>query len=339
MRRPAWILAWIGAAALVALAALPAVTATAQEGGGPVPAGSVPGSLWDRVLTRSIWPSRDGHTALVFRDRLWVLGGWGAGPLQDVWTSPDGIEWQAVGEAPWPARKAHAGVVFQDRIWILGGATGGDEQANDVWSSPDGVTWTQETAAAPWSKRLNHAGVVFDGKIWILGGWGGRDLNDVWSSPDGKTWTQAVAEAPWSGRNGHSAVVHGGRLWVLGGWGKAEKEDGNLNDVWSSADGIRWERAAARAPWAPRNHQSAVVWDGRIWVLGGWGLSGAREGNLNDVWWSADGTTWRPATGQAQWLPRNGHASVSFQDRIWVIGGWSHFIGGTGVNDLWSSGR
>jgi N-acetylneuraminic acid mutarotase len=338
MRRPARILAWIGAAAL-ALAALPAVTATAQEGGGPVPAGSVPGALWDRVLTRSIWSSRDGHTALVFRDRLWVLGGWGAGPLQDVWTSPDGVEWQAVGDAPWPARKAHAGVVFKDRIWILGGGTGGDEQASDVWSSPDGVTWTQETAAAPWSKRLNHAGAVFDGKIWILGGWGGRDLNDVWSSPDGKTWTQAVAEAPWSGRNGHSVVAHGGRLWVLGGWGKAEKGDGNLNDVWSSADGVRWERATARAPWAPRNHQSAVVWDGRIWVLGGWGLSGAREGNLNDVWWSADGATWRPATGQAQWLPRNGHASVAFQDRIWVIGGWSHFIGGTGVNDLWFSHR
>jgi hypothetical protein len=42
--------------------------------------------------------------------------------------------------------------------------------------------------------------------------------------------------------------------------------------------------------------------------------------------------------GQAQWLPRNGHTSVVFQDRMWVIGGWSHFIGGASVNDLWSSG-
>jgi len=45
-----------------------------------------------------------------------------------------------------------------------------------------------------------------------------------------------------------------------------------------------------------------------------------------------------PATGQAPWLPRNGHTSVVFQDKMWVIGGWSHFIGGTSVNDLWSSG-
>ena len=335
-------------ARLLLLALLTAACASparppADGPGGPVPAASVPGALWTRALTQVAWPNRDGHAALVFRDRLWVLGGWGTGPLQDVWSSPDGIEWQAAGDAPWPARKAHAGVVFQDRLWVLGGGTGGTEQANDVWSSPDGLTWTQATAEAPWSRRLNHAGAVFDHKIWILGGWGGRDLNDVWSSPDGRSWTQAVAEAPWSGRNGHSVVVHDGRLWVLGGWGRGEAGDGNLNDVWSSADGVHWKQATAHAPWAPRNHQSAVVWDGRIWVLGGWGLTegatGAREGNLNDVWWSEDGATWRPATGQAQWLPRNGHASVVFQDRIWVIGGWSHLIGGTSVNDLWSSGR
>ncbi|HBL31248.1 MAG TPA: galactose oxidase [Acidobacteria bacterium] len=312
------------------------------EAGGSVPAASVPGAVWTRALTRVTWPNRDGHTAAVFRDRLWVLGGWGTGPLNDVWTSPDGIDWQNVGEAPWAARKAHAGVVFEDRLWVLGGGTGGTEQAHDVWSSPDGVTWTQATAAAAWSPRLNHAAAVFDGRIWVLGGWGGGNLNDVWSSPDGATWTRATAAAPWSGRNGHSVVVHAGRLWVLGGWGRpdpAKPEEGNLNDVWSSSDGVHWEQATAHAPWAPRNHQSAAVWDGKIWMTGGWGLNGTREGNLNDVWWSADGITWRPATGQAQWLPRNGHASVAFRDRLWVLGGWSHFIGGTSVNDLWSTGQ
>jgi len=333
-------------ALLMAACASPATPPAREsfpEPGGPVPAASVPGALWTRAPTRVIWPNRDSFTAAVFHDRLWVLGGWGTGPLQDVWSSSDGIDWQAVGEAPWPARKAHTTVVFRDRLWVLGGGTGGTEQANDVWSSSDGVSWTQVVAEAPWSRRLNHASAVFKDRIWILGGWGGRDLNDVWSSPDGQTWTPATAEAPWSGRNGHSVVVHDGRLWVLGGWGKGDTGDGNLNDVWSSPDGVRWERVTPHAPWAPRNHQTAVVWDGRIWVIGGWGLtegaSGAGEGNLNDVWWSADGATWRPATAQAQWLPRNGHASVVFQDRLWVIGGWSHNIGGTSVNDLWSSGR
>jgi hypothetical protein len=29
---------------------------------------------------------------------------------------------------------------------------------------------------------------------------------------------------------------------------------------------------------------------------------------------------------------------VVFQNRMWIIGGWSHFIGGASVNDLWWSG-
>jgi N-acetylneuraminic acid mutarotase len=307
----------------------------------------VPGAFWTRALTGATWSNRDSHAALVFHDKLWVLGGWGAGPLNDVWSSDDAVSWQLVtAEAPWPARKAMAAVVFRDRMWILGGATGGAEQANDVWSSADGTTWTQVTAAAPWSRRHNHAAVVFRGRIWVLGGWGGdrdgRDLNDVWSSSDGAHWTRVTASAPWSGRNGHSAVVFNDRLWVLGGWGKGEKGDGNLNDVWSSSDGVRWQRAAGRTPWSPRNHQSAVVYQGKLWVLGGWGQNGSQEGNLNDVWSLTPGRSgravWQSVTGQAQWLPRNGHAGVVFRDKMWVIGGWSHFIGGSSVNDLWSSG-
>jgi N-acetylneuraminic acid mutarotase len=330
--------AWIVAAAL-----LLASMGSTPGSQGPLDAKSVPGALWTRALTGVTWPSRDSHAALVFRDKLWVLGGWGTGPLNDVWSSEDAVDWHLVtAGAPWPARKAMAAVVFQDRLWILGGATGGAEQANDVWSSPDGAAWTKVTDAAPWSRRHNHAAVVFKGKIWLLGGWGGQDLNDVWSSPDGAHWSRVTAAAPWSGRNGHSATVFDGRLWVLGGWGKREKGgDGNLNDVWSSADGARWKKSAGRIPWAPRNHQSAVVYGDKLWVLGGWGetgQAGAQEGNLNDVWATSDGADWRPVTGQAQWLPRNGHASVVFRNRMWVIGGWSHFIGGSSVNDLWSSG-
>lgn len=327
-------------AGMLVLAAALAQAAGPQDAGsqGPLAAESVPGAFWTRALTRVAWPSRDGHAALAFHDRLWVLGGWGTGPLNDVWSSADAIDWQLVSAAaPWAARKAPAAVVFQDRLWILGGATGGAEQANDVWSSPDGAIWTEVAAAAPWPRRHNHAAVVFQDKIWVLGGWGGKDLDDVWSSPDGAHWTQVTPAAPWSGRNGHAAVVFQDRLWVLGGWGRGEKGDGNLNDVWSSPDGVRWEKAAGRTPWSPRNHHSAVVFGGRLWVLGGWGRAGAAEGNLNDVWATADGVSWRPITGQAQWLPRNGHASVVFHERMWVIGGWSHFIGGTGVNDLWSS--
>lgn len=306
---------------------------------GPLEPGRVEGASWTRAATRVAWPNRDGHATVVFKDSLWVIGGWGTGPLNDVWASPDALNWHLVTpEAPWVARKAPTAVVFKDRIWLLGGSLG-VETVHDVWSSSDGSNWTEEIAEAPWPKRHNHASVVFGGRIWVLGGWGGKDLNDVWSSPDGRTWTQATAAAPWSPRNGHTAVVHGNRLWVLGGWGRrVDGTEGNLNDVWFSTDGARWERATESASWSARNHHAALEYGGRIWVLGGWGLSGAQEGNLNDVWSSTDGVTWHPATAQAPWLPRNGHTSAVFQNKMWILGGWSHFIDGASVNDLWSSG-
>jgi hypothetical protein len=197
---------------------------------------------------------------------------------------------------------------------------------------------------APWGPRNDHAVVVFGDELWLLGGWSGADRNDVWRSADGVAWVRAVAAAPWSPRNGHAAVVHAGRLWVLGGWGeRGDGRQGNLGDVWSTADGVTWERSTAAAPWSRRNGHAVVSAAGRLWLLGGWADRGVDaagrvdEGNVADVWWSADGAAWTPATARAPWLPRNGHAAVDFAGRLWVLGGWSHYVGGTSVNDLWYS--
>ena len=320
------------------------ITETLIEGAsGPLSPGEVVGASWSRALTQEVWSNRDGHAALVYRDRLWVIGGWSAGPLGDVWSSGDGLSWRiATPQASWPARRASAAAVFAGRLWLLGGSLG-VEVLRDVWSSTDGAAWTAG-GDAPWSARHNHAAAVFAGRLWVLGGWGDREtggqgnLSDVWSTADGSAWTRATSPAPWSPRNGHSVLVYDGRLWVLGGWGlRDDGSEGNLADVWSTADGETWRQECAKAPWAPRNHHASVAFGGRLWVLGGWGAGDLREGNLNDVWWTRDGKSWRPATGQAEWLPRNGHAAVEFLGKMWILGGWSQFVGGTSVNDLWWS--
>ena len=43
---------------------------------------------------------------------------------------------------------------------------------------------------------------------------------------------------------------------------------------------------------------ASVVYDGRMWVIGG--HSPANDGqDLNDVWWSTDGANWTLATAAA----------------------------------------
>ena len=44
---------------------------------------------------------------------------------------------------------------------------------------------------------------------------------------------------------------------------------------------------------------------------------------FNDVWFSADGTSWTLATGEARCLDRVGHAAATFRNRLWVLGGYS----------------
>ena len=192
----------------------------------------------------------------------------------------------------------------------------------------DGSTWSQATANAAWSDRIYHCSVVYDNKIWVIGGEDGSNKNDVWSSSDGITWTQVTAAAAWSARKIHTSVVFddgsGEKMWVMGGLGSS-----NTNDVWSSSDGITWTQATASANWSVRIFHSSVVFDNKIWVIGGTD-NGSHNG---DVWYSSDGISWTQATANAPWVTRYAHSSLVYNNKIWVIGGYQ----GGYKNDVWSS--
>ncbi len=102
---------------------------------------------------------------------------------------------------------------------------------------------------------------------------------------------------------------------------KMEIEHTNLNDVWRSEDGINWVQATENAPWAARCMHSSVVFDNKIWVIGGNALANGPSTYFNDVWFSEDGTNWTQATSGAPWTPRAAHSSVVYDNKIWVIGG------------------
>jgi hypothetical protein len=48
---------------------------------------------WVQVTDRAAWQPRDSAGEAVFKDRLWILGGWFdsfSAPPRDVWSSADG---------------------------------------------------------------------------------------------------------------------------------------------------------------------------------------------------------------------------------------------------------
>ncbi len=299
---------------------------------------------WVKVTDQAGWQPRDSQGELVYKNSLWIFGGWfnSYKPCpRDVWNTTDGKDWKLVQtKAAWKHSDLAMTVVFKDKMWLMGGWYNGrlpdHSSSNEVWCSTNGVRWKQVTDSAAWTPRLAAGVVVFKGKMWILGGienyyFGDEKSlkNDVWYSSDGKEWIQATENAGWSPRAYHQAVVFDDKIWVLGGGNYAPNHFA-LNDVWCSDDGINWTKVKSSALWAPRLWFSSVVYRDRIFILGGWSKS---QDNFGDVWYSKDGLTWTELKSEVIWKSRHEHSTFVFQDKIWVAGGFPRPLLS---NEVWS---
>ena len=299
---------------------------------------------WTKVTDNARWQPRDSQGELVFRDKLWLLGGWFnsfEAPPRDVWNSSNGKDWMLVEKsAPWLHSDLPMSITFHDRMWMMGGwyngRLPGHSASNQVWSSIDGIHWDQTTAAAAWSPRLAASLVEFKGKMFLLGGtenyyFGDANSlkNDVWYSNDGKDWILATANAPWSPRAYHQSVVLNGKIYLFGG-GNYVPEYHAMNDVWSSEDGVQWTQETVSAPWHPRLWFSSVVYRDHMWLLGGWSNNPSK--NWGDVWFSRNGKDWKQLITPETWKERHEHSAFVMQDKIWVAGGHAQPLS----NEVWS---
>lgn len=301
---------------------------------------SVPCYEWQQLTAHAEFAPRDGAGALVFKDRLWLLGGWNPDDKQffpdvcnsEVWSSADGGEWKLETHASWEPRHTAGYALHRDQMWVVGGDPIQGHYQGDVWKSGDGVHWEQVNAAVPWAPRVLHYTVAFNERLWIMGGQTLPQFapekevfyNDVWSSPDGVEWKRVLESAPWSPRGmiGGSAVFQG-RMWLLGG-GTYDTPDvptrEHFNEVWSSDNGMDWKRHAD-APWLGRQYHDVAVFDDRLWVMEGCNIyGGAADKNLNDVWFSADGETWHEVPN-TPWAPRHAASLFALPNSLLMVAG------------------
>lgn len=266
---------------------------------------------WTQATDSAAFKGRDGAATVVFKDRMWVIGGtsYDGSRFQDIWSSADGKAWRLETDmATCLPRYGHTVVEFNGRLWLIGGSApiGGSifKSQSDVWSSFDGVNWTRVKDSAGFNPRENHTAVVFNNKIWIMGGEDTRkvakSLGDVWSSADGSTWTLANATA-FSPRVYHKSVVFNGKIWVVGGF--------EHSDILSSEDGITWTNNAIAQPFYPDTHFFRIaVHAGQVWA---W--------EENRVWLSPDLSTWTESTSSAPFV---GHlAPLVYHGKLWCFGG------------------
>src|SRR5262249_39433971 len=314
-----------------------------------IPSQEVANYQWVNVTMKAAFAPRDGAGALVFRNRMWLLGGGNPSDKKhfpricsnDVWSSGDGKTWNL--EKPntfldrtfdsardWEGRHTAGYVVYKDRLWIVGGDVNQGHYHFDVWNSADGKTWSyiNKGKPVPWGPRALHYTLVFKDKIWVLGGqtiptFARADelfYRDIWNSSDGIAWEKVTPKEPFWPQRGMigGSVVFKDRMWILGGGTYDTPKNPTrkfFGDVWSSADGKSWERHVETAPWVPRQYHEVAVFDNRMWVLEGY-----YKGNRNDVWYSADGVNWYelPVT---PWKPRHAASVFVHDNSLWMVAG------------------
>ncbi|MCE9613302.1 MAG: FG-GAP-like repeat-containing protein [Lentisphaerae bacterium] len=291
---------------------------------------------WQLVTNAPDWGPRNGAGALVFNERMWLIGGHKHNSLAttyaDVWSSVNGRNWTLVSSnAASGPRELFGQAVLGERMWVMGGVSDGGRMLNDVWSSADGVAWVQASSNAAWSARNEPAVLAHDGKLWLMGGQAAGGANpfhdDVWFSTNGADWVLATAHAPWGPRFGMGHVLHDGKMWIMGGYGPAFNQA--RNDVWSSSNGVDWVQVATNAGWSTRWMPACLRYDNRFWIMGGLRPDTSR---MNDVWWSADGAQWQ-AAASAPWASRDSAAALTYDNAMWIMGGQYGY--GLAYGDVW----
>jgi len=202
--------------------------------------------------------------------------------------------------------------------------------------------WVRVTEHAAWKPRDSSGELVFNNRLWIFGGWFDSfspPPRDVWSSDDGKSWELVTAEAPWKYSDLGMTAVFQDKMWFLGGWTNGRLAGhGATNECWSSTNGKDWT-LEANAAWSPRLAAGVVVFQNKLWMLGGTEnyYFGDEKSAKNDVWSSADGKTWTLATANAGWSPRAYHQTVAHDSKLWVMGGGNYVPQYEARNDVWCS--
>lgn len=200
-------------------------------------------SSWARVVyTGQPPPPRYHHSAVVFRNSMFIFGGY-TGDINsnsnlrnknDLYeyhfTTSHWIDWtdRITGPLP-PARSAHGAVVYNNRLWIFAGYDG-NTRLNDMWC-------IDLTSSTPQWEHINQLGdspptccnfpvAVVGHSMFVFSGQSGAKItNNMYEFKfDEKLWIRIPTEhllkgdtTPPQRRYGHSMVAYGSRLYVFGG--------------------------------------------------------------------------------------------------------------------------
>ncbi len=71
----------------------------------------------------------------------------------------------------------------------------------------------------------------------------------------------------------------------------------------------------------PRIHHQAIVFKGKMWVIGGSDNDSQGSRRQNDIWSSTNGSIWTKEVAHAAFSAREFHQVVEYKEKLWLFGG------------------
>ena len=272
---------------------------------------SSPAALtWRRIPDIPI--GRSEVAATVFRDEVYVIGGFGGGRVVEIF---DGQRWRRGPDLPFEVDHAMAAAVAEPTdaagVYVFGGNNASAPTARSFRLAPGATEW-REIAAMP-GPRSQAAAVAQGRFIYVVGGFDGQRLVAPTYAYEANAdrWRQ-VAPIPTT-RDHLAAAMVAGRVCAIGGRKLSLTTNlATLECYDAGAD--RWE-TAADAPTA-RGGVGAAAVGNRLVFVGGEQLSGTyKEVELFD----AESGRW--TRGPDLPTPRHGIGVVAVGRTVYVMSG------------------
>jgi len=239
---------------------------------------------------------------------------------------------------------------------------------NQPFSSTTGpfaiAFWAQSTAATPMTALSATAGgpagvsldIVFNGpaalQVYINGSaMTGMAVGSTGGLTDGK-WHFVVlqdtggtlelfVDGALEASASSSAIFFGSESVMQFGAGSAASSavshlwNGALDDIQIYETSLTAQQIAAvqAMDYLPRDGAGPLVFQGKLWLLGGWNPAFLPVTN-SEVWCSVDGVVWT-MVAVAPWPPRHDAGYAVLNDKMWVVGGDRNT--GNYQNDVWCS--
>ncbi|MCH9705752.1 MAG: hypothetical protein K0U15_06485, partial [Proteobacteria bacterium] len=197
-------------------------------------------------------------------------------------------------------------------------------------------TWSTDDAMLQWVKiadgsdansplfLVDTAEVFYNGYIYLMGGLVSSNSQNilegvfdvVWRSVDGVNW-ENIGTLPDGVRSGAGLVVQNNKMVLMGGTETGSNSNDNIRSVWSTTDGISWEKLTDSFPELDINFAHAVL-NNTIYVAGGQGQTNNRR-----VWSSSDGANWVAIDNvfSLEEILSEDASAVSFNGTLFIING------------------